>query len=175
MKKFTLAAIIIGTFILFSLLYNHPDTLALPPNSSADSGVSVSPSPTSDVPAASGTADPPTVTGTAIPPTAAPPTATRTANGLYKNGAYTGSVADAQWGNVQVRVVIQQGRMTNVAFLQYPNERSRSVRINSYADPRLISEAIQAQSARVNTVTGATDSSDAFIQSLSVALSQAKA
>ena len=47
--------------------------------------------------------------------------------------------------------------------------------INSYADPQLISEAIQAQSATVDIVTGATDSSEAFMQSLSDALSQAKA
>lgn len=47
--------------------------------------------------------------------------------------------------------------------------------INSYADPQLISEAIQAQSATVDVVTGATGSSEAFIQSLSDALSQAKA
>ena len=161
MKKFTLAVIIIGTFILFSLLYNHTNTLALLPNSSADPGGSASPSPTSAVPAASGTAG--------------PPNATSTANALYKDGTYTGSIADAQWGNIQVQVVIQKGRITNISFLQYPNERDRSVMINSYADPQLISEAIQAQSATVDIVTGATDSSEAFMQSLSDALSQAKA
>jgi uncharacterized protein with FMN-binding domain len=161
MKKFTLAAIIIGTFILFSLLSTHINTLALLPNSSADPGGSVSPSPTSADPAASGTAG--------------PPNATSTTNALYKDGTYTGTVADAQWGNVQVQVVIQKGGITNISFLQYPNERNRSVMINSYADPQLISEAIQAQSATVDVVTGATDSSEAFMQSLSDALSQAKA
>ena len=60
-------------------------------------------------------------------------------------------------------------------FLQYPNERQRSVEINSYADPILTSEAIQAQSANVDLVSGATDSSYAFIQSLTDALSKAKA
>jgi uncharacterized protein with FMN-binding domain len=161
MKKFTLAVLIIGTFILFSLLYNHTNTLALLPNSSTDPGVSVSPSPTSADPAASGTAG--------------PPNATSTTNALYKDGTYTGSVADAFWGNVQVQVVTQKGSITNISFLQYPNERDRSVMINSYADPQLISEAIQAQSATVDIVTGATDSSEAFMQSLSDALSQAKA
>jgi uncharacterized protein with FMN-binding domain len=164
MKKFTLAVIIIGTFILFSLFslfYNHTNTLALPPNSSADPGVSATPVPTSTVPAASGTAG--------------PPNATSTTNALYKDGAYTGSVADAQWGNIQVRAVIQKGRITNISFLQYPNERDRSVMINSYADPQLSSEAIQAQNATVDIVTGATDSSEAFMQSLSDALSQANA
>jgi uncharacterized protein with FMN-binding domain len=90
-----------------------------------------------------------------------------------KDGTYTGNTADAQWGIVQVRVVIQNGKMTNVQFLQYPNERDRSVRINSEADPILVNEAIQAQSAQVDIVSGATDTSEAFIQSLSNAISQA--
>lgn len=86
-----------------------------------------------------------------------------------------GSVADAQWGYIQVKAIIQSGKITDVQFLQYPNERNRSVMINSYADPQLTSEAVQAQSANVDIVTGATDTSEAFIQSLSDALSQAKA
>ena len=156
MKKFTLAVVIIGAFILFSLLYNHSNILALPQNSLTDPGSSSA----SSVPTAAGTAG--------------PPNSTSTPNAHYKDGTYTGSVADAQWGNVQVQVVIQNGKMTNVTFLQYPNERSRSMMINSQADPELISEAISAQSANVDVVTGATDSSDAFMQSLSNALSQAQ-
>jgi uncharacterized protein with FMN-binding domain len=61
-----------------------------------------------------------------------------------------------------------------VTFLQYPNERNRSIMINNFADPRLISEALNSQSANVDTITGATDTSEAFIQSLSDALAQAK-
>lgn len=156
MKKFALAVVIIGTFILFSLFYNHTNTLALPQNSSTDSGSSTA----SGVPTTTGTAGPPNATGTSTT--------------HYKDGTYTGSVADAQWGNVQVQVVIQGGKMTNIKFLQYPNERDRSIMINNDADPQLISEAISAQSATVDVVTGATDSSDAFMQSLSDALSQAQ-
>lgn len=161
MKKFTLAVIIIGTFLLFSLLSSHTNTLALLPKSSTDPGLSAVSSPPGSVPSASGTPD--------------TPNATDTPNALYKNGTYSGSVADAQWGYVQVQVVIQQGKMTKISFLQYPNERNRSVEINNYADPQLISEAIQAQSATVDIVTGATDSSEAFMQSLADALSQAQA
>ena len=76
---------------------------------------------------------------------------------------------------VQVKAIIKNGKVADVQFLQYPNDRNRSVEINSYADPQLTSEAIQAQSANVDIVTGATDSSDAFIQSLTDALSQAQA
>ena len=63
-------------------------------------------------------------------------------NGQFKNGSYTGAAADAQWGNVQVKITIQNGRLTNVQFLQYPNHRDRSVEINNYAMPQLTSEAI---------------------------------
>ncbi len=65
-----------------------------------------------------------------------------------------------------MKAVISQGKITDIQFLQYPSDRSRSVRINSYADPVLRSEALQAQSAQVDVVSGATDSSEAFIQSL---------
>ncbi len=93
--------------------------------------------------------------------------------GKYKNGTYTGSVGDAYYGNVQVQAVIQNGALANVVILDYPQDRSRSVSINTRVMPILVSEAIQAQSANVNTVSGATDSSGAFRQSLDAALSQA--
>lgn len=147
MKKFTLAVLIIGTFIIFSLLYNHANPLALVLTPS--SGSDASPNTASSTPVAG-------------------------ASGTYKDGTYTGSVADAQWGYIQVKAVIKGGKITDISFLQYPNERERSVYINTYADPQLVSEAIQAQSATVDAVTGATDSSEAFMQSLSDALSQAQ-
>jgi uncharacterized protein with FMN-binding domain len=91
----------------------------------------------------------------------------------YKDGQYTGSSEDAFYGFVQVLAVISGGKLTDVQFLQYPNDRSTSIQINSQAIPYLKQEAIQAQSANVNIVSGATDTSQAFIQSLSSALSQA--
>ncbi len=93
--------------------------------------------------------------------------------GRYKDGTYTGSVADAYYGPMQVAVVIQGGKITDVQFLQYPSDRSTSIAINSQAMPYLKAEAIQAQSAQVDIVSGATQSSQAFVQSLSSALSQA--
>lgn len=160
MKKFTVAVIIIGAFILYSFMYSHPAAI-LPgssTNSASSSGSNNQSSPASVVPTPAGTAS-----------------TTGTSSGQYKNGSYTGSVADAQWGNIQVQAIIQGGKVTNVQFLQYPNDHNLSVQINNYADPQLATEAIQAQNANVNVVTGATDSSEAFIQSLSDALSQAKA
>lgn len=101
------------------------------------------------------------------------PAAKKPASGL-KDGQYTGPVTDAFYGNVQVKAVISRGKIVDVQFLQYPNDRQTSVYINSQAMPLLKQEAIQAQSANVNGVSGATQTSRAYVQSLQAALSQAQ-
>ena len=92
----------------------------------------------------------------------------------YKDGTYTGSTADAFYGNVQVQATIHNGKISDVQFLQHPSDALRSVAINDIAMPNLTQEAIQAQSATVDIVSGATDTSQAFIQSFQSALNQAK-
>jgi uncharacterized protein with FMN-binding domain len=160
MKKAIVSAIIIGIFVIYCFLHAQATPVAIVPTATPTSRSSSSATP------------PPAAT--AAPGTTPTPGATSNSGSSYKDGTYTGSVADAQWGVVQVQAAIQNGKITNVQFLQYPNDRSRSVEINSYADPILVNEAIQAQSANVDIVSGATDSSEAFIQSLSNALSQAQ-
>jgi uncharacterized protein with FMN-binding domain len=94
--------------------------------------------------------------------------------GKFKNGNYTGSVQDAFYGNIQVQAVISSGKISNVNFLQYPNDNRTSQYINSVADPMLAQEAIQKQNANVDIISGASASSQAFQASLADALSQAK-
>ena|SRR5665647_652992 len=101
-------------------------------------------------------------------------TSTANATTSLKDGQYTGSAADALYGNIQVKAVIQGGKITDVQFLQYPSDRSNSVRINQQAMPYLTQEAITAQSSQVDIISGATDTSYAFIQSLASALTQAQ-
>jgi uncharacterized protein with FMN-binding domain len=101
-------------------------------------------------------------------PTVAP------AGGHYKDGQYTGQVADAFYGNVQVKVIIQGGKITDVQWLDYPRDRRTSQEINSQATPWLKTEALQVQSAQVDIISGATLTSEAFIQSLGTALNQAQ-
>ena len=155
MRKLAVSAVIIGVFAFYSLLHGR----ANPASPSA-----VLPRPTT------GSSGSPTATdaGSVTNPTA-------TSGSVYKNGTYVGNVADAQWGYVQVKAVIQGGKIANVQWVQYPSDRQRSVEINGYADPQLTTEAIQAQSAQVDIVTGATDSSIAFMESLGNALFQAQA
>ena len=95
--------------------------------------------------------------------------------GIYNDGEYIGNSADAYYGSIQVKAVISNGQLADVVFLDYPQDRGTSVRINNQAMPILKSEAIQTQNSNVNTVSGATDSSGAFRESLASALSQAKA
>ncbi len=107
--------------------------------------------------------------------TPAPVSATAAASGSgYKDGTYTGPSIDVNWGYVQVQATINGGRLSAVQFLEYPNERRTSVSINSVAIPELQQEAIQAQSANVDIITGATLTSEGFQESLNSALSQAK-
>lgn len=102
------------------------------------------------------------------------PTPMMQTRGSYKDGNYTGTVEDAYYGYIQVQVSINNGRISDVSFLQYPNDNGTSLYINSQAMPILKSEAIQAQSAQVDIVSGASDTSMAFQQSLASALAQAK-
>ncbi|MHB1163159.1 MAG: FMN-binding protein [Minisyncoccota bacterium] len=92
----------------------------------------------------------------------------------YVNGSYTGNPFDAYYGTVQVKAVVQKGKLTDVQFLQYPNSHSYSVQVNGQAMPLLTQEAIQTQGAQVNSVSGATFTSQAFEQSLASALTKAR-
>jgi len=95
--------------------------------------------------------------------------------GLYNDGEYTGPSVDAYYGNVQVKVSISNGKITDVVALDYPHDAKNSVRINSRAIPILQQEAIVAQNANIDAVSGASETSPAFIKSLTSALNQAKA
>lgn len=118
----------------------------------------------------------PSVPSTTLPDTnsTAPPSNNQTTNQTYRNGSFIGSVADAFYGNIQVKAIISGGQITDVQFLQYPNDRQNSIEINSQAMPYLKSEAIQVQDANVDIISGATATSLAFQQSLASALRQAK-
>lgn len=91
----------------------------------------------------------------------------------YQDGTYTGSTENAYYGNVQVSATVQSGKITNVNFLQYPNDNPNSIYVNQQAIPYLKQEAIQSQSSNVSIITGATFTSQAFVQSLANALNQA--
>jgi uncharacterized protein with FMN-binding domain len=75
-----------------------------------------------------------------------------------------------RYGDVQVEVTSSAGRITDVAALKLPSDRRRSAEISSYVAPILHNEAMQTQSARIDVVSGATYTSEAYAQSLQAAL-----
>ncbi len=103
-----------------------------------------------------------------------PPAAGAQAAQGYRDGAYTGPVVDAYYGLMQIQAIIKGGKLSAIKVLQYPNDRRTSIFINRQALPMLRDEVINAQSANVNIVSGATLSSEAFIQSLGAAMTKAK-
>jgi uncharacterized protein with FMN-binding domain len=113
-------------------------------------------------------------TRTPLPSPTAHPLANPLARGSYKDGEFVGTVADAYFGPLQVKAVIENGKLTDVQFLDYPKSRRTSQRINDRAMPVLKTEAVRAQNAQVDVVSGATLTSKAFMQSLQVALNKAK-
>ena len=167
MKKFLLSFAVLVVFALYAIRLRFGDD-----EESRVIVANVSPSPTS---VNLNLTTPTTVpSGSSNPPASLVPAAsTPKPQGKYKDGSYTGAVADAFYGNIQVRAVITGGKITDVIFLQYPNDRGTSIEINSQAMPILKQQAIRVQSAKVDGVSGATASSDAFVQSLGSALQQA--
>ncbi|MCU1423221.1 MAG: FMN-binding protein [Microbacteriaceae bacterium] len=98
-----------------------------------------------------------------------------TSSGSLKDGTYDGTSESTRFGNVQVEVVVSGGRITDVKALQLTDDGGRSVQISNYAAPILRSEVLKAQSASVDSVSGATYTTDGYLQSLQSALDKAKA
>jgi uncharacterized protein with FMN-binding domain len=85
----------------------------------------------------------------------------------------TGETAQTRWGPVQVKITVTNGRITDVSAVQSPSDNPRDQEINSYALPELRREVLAAQSAKIDTVSGATYTSDGYRQSLQSALDSA--
>lgn len=88
---------------------------------------------------------------------------------------FDGDIVDTKFGPLQVQAQVQNGSLVAVAVVQYPDADGKSVRINQRALPELQSEALSAQSADVDTISGATYTSDAYVTSLQSAIDEARA
>ncbi len=93
----------------------------------------------------------------------------------YRDGTYAGSRENAFYGFVRVKAIVKSGQLTDVQVIEYPNDNGTSRYINSIALPYLVKEAVQVQDPRqMYLVSGATLSSEAFVQSLNTALLKAE-
>nr|WP_245561404.1 FMN-binding protein [Actinomycetospora chiangmaiensis] len=121
-------------------------------------------------PSATGTT---TGTTTTTGATATPVAPASKANSSTYTGTVTGTSADTRWGPVQVRVSVASGRITAVDVVAEPDGNGRDREINAQAVPTLVSETLQAQSAQIDMVSGATYTSEGYVASLQSALDQA--
>jgi uncharacterized protein with FMN-binding domain len=85
----------------------------------------------------------------------------------------TGDDVPNQFGDVQVQVSFAGARITDVKALQMPYDRARSAYISQTVEPYLRSEALQAQSAQIDLISGATYTSMSYAQSLQSAIDKA--
>lgn len=83
-----------------------------------------------------------------------------------------GPTEDTPYGTVQVEVKVQSGRIVDVVALQLPFDRRRSAEISQYVEPILHDEALQAQSAQIDGISGATWTSGGYQASLQGALDE---
>ncbi|MFF3000765.1 FMN-binding protein [Streptomyces sp. NPDC057950] len=103
-------------------------------------------------------------------PSGAPPAGASTGTGTF-----TGDSIDTPYGTVQVAATLAKGKLTAVKVLKAPDQNGRDQQIADYALPRLTQEALGAQSAHIDAVSGASYTSQGYVQSLQSALDQAGA
>lgn len=167
LKKILFAVVLVaafGGYVLYQRSQNIPSASAIATNNTPGAGGSGTPPQTEPNNPTSGTQLGTTTT------TAANSTETVS----YKDGEYTGPVTNAFFGNVQVKAVIKNGKLTDVVVLEAPNDRAMTIKITNDSMPKLKEEAIVAQSAKIDIISGATQTSEAYRDSLAAALAQAK-
>jgi uncharacterized protein with FMN-binding domain len=103
------------------------------------------------------------------------PSSASTAKAGTPSGTYKGDVIDTRWGPVQVEITMAKGRLTAVRVLQVPTRNPRDREISDFSLPQLTQEALAAGNARIDSVSGATYTSEGYIQSLQSALDAAHA
>ncbi|WP_405838242.1 FMN-binding protein [Streptomyces sp. NBC_01518] len=123
---------------------------------------------------------PHTAPAIAASPATAPSSSSSAGTGTGSGGSsatgtktVTGETAQTRWGPVQVKITVKNGKITDVTAVQSPSDNPRDQEINSYALPELRREVLAAQSASIDTVSGATYTSDGYRQSLQSALDSA--
>ncbi|TQJ34347.1 FMN-binding protein [Arthrobacter sp. SLBN-122] len=93
--------------------------------------------------------------------------------GSSASGTYKGTAVQTRFGPVQVQITVASGKITEVTALQLTNTDRKSIQISNRAAPLLRTKVLTAQSADVQTVSGATITSDAYLASLQAAIDAA--
>jgi uncharacterized protein with FMN-binding domain len=165
----TIVATALGLVLLFSFKTpDGPNDAGGPVAVSRGTPAPIATSPATPTPSPSPTASREGPAGSSpIPPGATSATPVPTAQATQQ---VDGDVVSTQFGDVQVRLVETGGKIVDVQALQLPFDRRRSNEISNYSEPILHDEALQAQSAKIDAVSGATYTSEAYRESLQSAL-----
>ncbi|MFH9353367.1 FMN-binding protein [Kitasatospora sp. NPDC017646] len=161
----TSAATAAGVVLLLSLKPHEATGSAPVISSGAGSGAGAGSSSGSGSGSGSGTTG---AADTSASPTPAP------ASGGGATRKVSGDTVNTRYGPVQVQVTLAGSRITTVDVVKYPTQDRRDREINADALPVLNQEAISAQNAQIDAVSGATYTSDGYIRSLQSALDRAK-
>jgi uncharacterized protein with FMN-binding domain len=132
--------------------------------------------PSAGLPSSSPTAARSSTSATGAPPDPSAKTGSSTSASKAKGPtsvSYTGVAEQTQYGIVQVKITVSGKKITHVGFAQLTAFDGRSQQINSDAAPTLLQETLQAQSAHIDSVSGASYTSEGYIQSLQSALDKA--
>lgn len=118
-------------------------------------------------------ATPPAAVSTATPSatTTTPTTTTKTKK--ETTSTVTGDAVDTRYGPVQVQIKVTSGKVVSATAIVYPTNDPRDQQINAYAIPALNQEATSAGSASIDMISGATFTSEGYVQSLQSALDKA--
>jgi len=172
MKKYFLSFFLIIAFAFYVMLENQSSVSVVSNSTAKSDGTQPNNNTTAVAPPAATPTSPSPIKPQPVSPVPSAPAPAAT--GLYRDGSYNGDSVDAYFGNVQVEAVVSGGKLADVKILDYPQDRGTSMRINNAALPKLVQEAISSQSAQVDIISGATQTSQGFQQSLASALAKAK-
>jgi uncharacterized protein with FMN-binding domain len=154
---FTIILVVMGTTVGLKLYGTGEQTGALSSaHASATTGTTASPAPTA----------------TSTPSATAAPSAPSSASAApaVTTKTVTGDSVDTAYGPVQVKVTFEGTKITAIDAVQYPTESGRDQEINAQAIPMLRQEALASQSAKIDSISGATYTSEGYIQSLQSAI-----
>lgn len=112
-------------------------------------------------------------TTTTAPSATASAGSTGSASSSGGDGTYTGDAVETRWGTVQVEITVENGKITSADAVQFPNDNPRDQQINAFAVPALNAEVVKAQSASIDAVSGATVTSNGYLESLQSAIDAA--
>lgn len=96
-----------------------------------------------------------------------------TSGGTLKDGTYTGSDSSYEFGDIQVQIVVANGKISKVTAIKYPTDNQKTQSINENAIPTYEASAVKSQSASFSNISGATKTWEAFTESLKTAINDA--